>query len=427
MVKSRRHLRNGKLVYTNVPKKGDWTYNKKNTRYWNRTYGQQWGKRFREGVMQPYRKTFRNNTFYYWKPQQKQYVETWQQRTTSRVIPRYSPPRVINTRPYPPGFIGPRRYDTYHPWSSGELSYQHRNKDWEQYIPWTEHWIPKPSNVPSIENQVRYESWRRSGHQLRWTIPFARWPSNIGDVRHIGDPRQPFTPPRYGDIIRRVIEIPKPGDPAPPPPEREETLSETYPCYHNRYDAISHTWKKVPCTEKEIFTRSYGKKGYKNPLHRRRTYNTSKWYRRNYQHTSNWRQPRLFSNYRRNKHRNLWKQRRYFWSQSYSWNGTKRRVIYLMGRNLAIQRPQRTNHWSYRHERIQQRTESTRIYFCRSTQEYLLLAQTPLFCKPWQTRSQTTNSTKAKNTGPWHWIQAIHTERERQHHSILTYWQNLHT
>lgn len=106
--------------------------------------------------------------------------------------------------------------------------------------------------TPSIKNQVFYETWREP-YKLRYNIPFSRWPSNLGDVRFIGEPRQTTPRPGPADIVRRTLDVPKDWFPKEPTPTQQQEKSKGG-CYHYKYDEISHTWKKVPCSQRRSFS-----------------------------------------------------------------------------------------------------------------------------------------------------------------------------
>lgn len=83
-------------------------------------------------------------------------------------------------------------------------------------------------DVPSVLQQVRQANRDRTKDIKSWRtlMPiFGRWPANLGDVGEIGAIRQPrpIPGPPFGDVIRKMLEIPR-WQPTPPPQDLPKEL-----------------------------------------------------------------------------------------------------------------------------------------------------------------------------------------------------------
>lgn len=150
-------------------------------------------------------------------------------------------------------------------------------------------------------------------------LPLSR-PSNLGDVRYVGQPRQPGrgqpSTPFWDEISRRVISNLArrwPGSPLNPPREPstpDDINNNKQPCMH--YNVWKKTW--LPCSQNFLQTkRRKFYNAYETPYAQRqhRTSNRSRRYYRTYQFTTNSRNTFAYRGYRRYNNRRLRKQQYY--------------------------------------------------------------------------------------------------------------------
>lgn len=260
-----------------------WSWNEKNVRYYNRRQEQRWGFKFRQLAEMPYyNRTYNGDNFMIekWGPTQHHYV--WS-RQVSQVVPRYQPPRVVDTSQGRPRGLVPS-VDTHgalpSSWFQQPLPYEYQNKDWTINTPFR---LPWPSNtevekpVPGRPDYVTFKKgglqYYRNRHTMRIEYVIPRWdlPLQVNFPGGREWSTNPFRPPRWFNIADKIGRILLPS--RFEPQDGEEDLTKKH-C--RKYDAIRKIW--IPCTQKTIqqayFPRSQA--GPRNRSHEtrqlRRTY-----------------------------------------------------------------------------------------------------------------------------------------------------------